>query len=407
MIKIEIDDQIRTEIETLHWKWFWNYVQKKEIPLVKPLKNGKRDVFSFLEDIFGWNKDALHSLILAENEPKAKNNSSLLDYIAEDNDIRKKYLNKKDNKISIKKRGWKSPQKHTVHQIMLEYFGYEAFSNGVALSEVPQIKNWNAYSFTKTLNTNVCPYCGRQYIFTISDGNGRPQIDHFYPKEEYPYLSCSLYNFIPSCSLCNQQKSNVFNKYLKDDKIKKKKALIAKDNFISTLYPYAESFEDKNSKGESYAKFHVFYKEPKQDEFLDTPKSKTSLNDVISVGIKVNDSPIKDKIHNSIEAFHLNELYSCHKIELEDLLTRYRNYSKPKIDEITKLIVNAQLSTQALDDTVNQVAKIYTKRIKRTILGLPLGAGDKQYPLRKFKEDIIEQLDNTRQKMQEEAKSSK
>lgn len=32
------------------------------------------------------------------------------------------------------------------------------------------------------------------------------QFDHFYDKSDYPYLSMSLYNLIPSCSSCNHQK---------------------------------------------------------------------------------------------------------------------------------------------------------------------------------------------------------
>ena len=142
---------------------------------------------------------------------------------------------------------------------------------------------------------------------------------------------------------------------------------------------------------------------------------------MVIVDINIKKPALKDKITNSIEAFHLKELYSCHKLDLKDLFTRYRNYSKPKIDEITRLIVGAQLDTKKIEDKsplkhfkltkeqkeelVQQVASTYTKRIKRTILGVPLGAGDKQYPLRKFKEDIIEQLDNTARKMKAEAKT--
>ena len=94
---------------------------------------------------------------------------------------------------------------------------------------------------------------------------------------------------------------------------------------------------------------------------------------------------------------------------MENLFTRYRNYSKPKIDEITKLVLSETLDTNGLDlndeqkeQLYQRVASTYTKRIKKAILGLPLGAEGKEYPLRKFKEDIIEQLDATRKKMKTE-----
>jgi hypothetical protein len=45
------------------------------------------------------------------------------------------------------------------------------------------------------------------------------------------------------------------------------------------------------------------------------------------------------------------------------------------------------------------IIRTYTRRIKNEVLGLPVNVGDKQYPLRKFKEDIIAQLDATYKKM--------
>jgi 5-methylcytosine-specific restriction endonuclease McrA len=52
----------------------------------------------------------------------------------------------------------------------------------------------------------ICPYCGRNYIFSVSKKNGnviKPQIDHFLPKSKYPYLAFSYYNLIPCCETCN------------------------------------------------------------------------------------------------------------------------------------------------------------------------------------------------------------
>ena len=56
----------------------------------------------------------------------------------------------------------------------------------------------------------VCPYCGRNYINTAlhptktnPNTEVKPQIDHFLPKGEYPYLALNYYNMIPSCDTCN------------------------------------------------------------------------------------------------------------------------------------------------------------------------------------------------------------
>ncbi len=396
MIKIELDNTTRKKIETRHWEWFQYYIQQKEIPL----KNGKISVQTFLEKYLGWDKDTLRKVILAK-DTKNKTCPSLHEYTSESNHIRIDYRLKRNCEYEIQKDGWTSSRKWTVHQILKEYFGYEDFSKG-AFQEKSK-EPWSAYAFIQALNIDVCPYCNRQYIFTISKGTGRPQIDHFYPQEEYPYLSCSLYNFIPSCAQCNHQKSSILNKKT-DSKTQKKHPNFRWNNdFALTIYPYTEAFEESNSskQTEKNAHFRVVYSRDLENEEKNTP-----LDDMVIADITIKKSAIEDKIINSINAFHLKELYSGHKLDLKDLFTRYRNYSKPKIDEITRLILNEKINLDELslnekqkNELYQKIARTYTKRIKRTILGLPLGAGNKQYPLRKFKEDIIKQLDVTAKKM--------
>ncbi|CAA6827181.1 MAG: Unknown protein [uncultured Sulfurovum sp.] len=79
-----------------------------------------------------------------------------------------------------------------------------------------EYKNWGtrttygAYAFVETLGLKSCPYCNRNYTFTVNNKNGklRPEIDHFYPKSVYPFLAMSFYNLIPSCQICNHTKSS-------------------------------------------------------------------------------------------------------------------------------------------------------------------------------------------------------
>jgi len=40
--------------------------------------------------------------------------------------------------------------------------------------------------------------------------NVRPALDHFYPKEKYPWFAISLYNLVPICETCNSLKNNKF-----------------------------------------------------------------------------------------------------------------------------------------------------------------------------------------------------
>lgn len=388
MIKIKLPDEIKKR----HKEWYENFLEKKQIPLKANLPNGKKNVLSFIEYTLKWDKSLLMEIILAE--PK-----KLHELASENSKIYKRYHQVKKAKFKIQQKN-KEPEKWTIEKILKIYFGYNDFEN----SAFPcNGKIWGAYEFTKLLNIDVCPYCNRQYIFTINNGSGRPQIDHYYPQSDYPYLSCSIYNFVPSCPHCNLQKGDVLNKYATaKEKSKHKEFHYDSDNRAFILYPYEESIENKGIHGdviEKKAWFRAMY-----GEWNDKYKL---LDDSIRIQIKKKDDPLLNtKIENSIEAFHLNELYSCHKIDMVDLFDRYRNYSKPKIDEITKLILNETLNTSGLALNNNQkeklykrVASTYTKRIKRTILGLPLGAEGKEYPLRKFKEDIIEQLDETARNM--------
>lgn len=73
------------------------------------------------------------------------------------------------------------------------------------------IKGKIAYDISIMKSRNTCTYCNRQYTFTIGrkQTNGKmaskikPQFDHWFAHKQYPLLSLSYYNLIPSCSVCN------------------------------------------------------------------------------------------------------------------------------------------------------------------------------------------------------------
>lgn len=70
-------------------------------------------------------------------------------------------------------------------------------------------KEWdyNSHRFVQDLNVSVCPYCNRNYITSVADNAGNkiigPTLDHFFSQTDFPLLSVSLYNLVPSCSICN------------------------------------------------------------------------------------------------------------------------------------------------------------------------------------------------------------
>ena len=369
MIKIEIDQSTRETIEKLHWEWF---LGKVETIIRLPRREITRK--KYLCEI----------LKIDENNFEAEVRPYILGQIEDIKYLISTKVNLKG--ITKKKNLTKDEKKITKRtECLLEAFSYDDFDNRNKTT-------WGAYELCKFLKINVCPYCNRQYIFTVRDEDRdcitRPEMDHFYPKSIYPFLSINLYNLIPSCHICNHKKSD-------------------KDNHI--IYPYKDGF------GKDML-FRAKYKDfPEKSSILDISNVhiyfKERRCDVLETG-----KCIHNKCHQarkSIETFHLEEIYNEHKLNLQDLFTRYRNYSDPKIDEITKLILNERLNLDELGLSEDEktklyqkIAKTYTKRIRNTILGLTLGAGDKQYPLRKFKEDIIEQLDETAKKMKEQVQTA-
>lgn len=86
---------------------------------------------------------------------------------------------------------------------IIKAFNFKAYRQSVLLE------------LARMLNVKSCPYCNMHYtLFAEAEDNKKGEIakfqfDHFFGKAEYPFLSMSLYNLIPSCSLCNQGKSSI------------------------------------------------------------------------------------------------------------------------------------------------------------------------------------------------------
>jgi hypothetical protein len=144
-----------------------------------------------------------------------------------------------------------------------------------------------AYKLVKKIGIDSCPYCNRNYISVVKkeekgDSKTRPQLDHFYPKAIYPFLACSFYNLIPSCSTCNLMKSDKDS--FKDELISPYE--LDRDSFKfsytlnntdilnigiqdSSKYDYKESiniiFDKKNEINEKYFELEKLYNQEHRD----------------------------------------------------------------------------------------------------------------------------------------------
>lgn len=253
-------------------------------------------------------------------KPKLKESKiQFLNVLAED-DIFEEIIVSKNLKEVIKKwdldKKYKEASKeHTVKENnksknqINEFFRlrYEAFSK----KDTKINKNWNRHIFLARLNVTTCPYCNRQYITKYAedlkesediDNRTTADLDHFYSQSEYPYLALSIYNFIPSCQICNRN-------FKKDKEI--------------GIYPYEEEFGND-------AIFELKFKN-KPESFL-IPSSE----DDFIIGIKVNGN--REKINKNIKIFKLKKVYrTAHNKYVKNMLDTFESYPEEYIEEIKDL----------------------------------------------------------------------
>lgn len=161
-----------------------------------------------------------------------------------------------------------------------------------------------SYSILKDLNIRTCPYCNRNYTFTIKrardDSFGtRPEFDHFYNKSQYPLLALSFFNLVPCCHTCNHSKST-------------------KEAGIN---PYFMGFSS------------MFCVSERKDDLYDETGTFTrmNVNDVLHVkdidDFSVGIPGATEKEVQNINTFGINKLYNEHKDYVMELIDKANAYN--------------------------------------------------------------------------------
>ncbi|MCG3165594.1 MAG: hypothetical protein POELPBGB_01362 [Bacteroidia bacterium] len=236
-----------------------------------------------------------------------------------------------------------TPEK--LEEKIIEYtntFGFD-FSKNIYKTlrrELQKVFDYNGYAkeygywLAKELNVNVCPYCNRQYTFTISHGRKkivRPEFDHFYNKKSYPYLSLSFYNLIPSCSICNRLKG------FKDFSIKK------------NIHPYLKGFTP-------IAKFETKLTDI-EAIWGDSDKIELLLNTGGNPLIKKNAKIFKlEELYNGYGATRKNNV-SGHRDYVIEIIQKRLIYNSTYIDELFETYQGIFFKTR--EDTVRLVLSNY------------------------------------------------
>ncbi|TVT37864.1 hypothetical protein FNT36_22150 [Hymenobacter setariae] len=200
------------------------------------------------------------------------------------------------------------PAKGTIskyEKLLLKVFDYDLF--------VREKKRYYAYDFAEKLGVNVCPYCNRQYTFTIRrrTGKTRPELDHFYNKAAHPYFGLSFFNLVPSCHICNAN--------LKRDK---------SFTTISHLNPYSTCFQNVLN----------FTINVKTADFINGKQKSFAVSQKAVDGAN---SDMVTKAQANSAVFHLQELYNKHQDLVVELLQKAYYYTPSRREELFNFKVGA------------------------------------------------------------------
>jgi hypothetical protein len=209
--------------------------------------------------------------------------------------------------------------------------------------------NGFAYRLAEKLKVNVCPYCNRQFTFTVINSGlnlNRPSFDHFIPKNQYPILALSFYNLIPSCTICNST--------LKGDTV------TLPSEFIN---PYLDDFEvDAIFRFKATSSSALIGKDP---------SSLSIYIQNMALGVRGN------KIDRNIRLFRLNEVYQSHADWVSEMIRKH-HYTSGKYLAANQVLFGGSVSVQEMYLMVFSTfmeAKDYDKR-----------------PLSKLTKDVFDQL---------------
>lgn len=216
-------------------------------------------------------------------------------------------------------------------------------------------KKWSRHKLLFLMGIEVCPYCQRNYISNYEENNGKKttaDLDHFYPKSDYPFLALSLYNFIPSCQICNSR--------FKGNK-----------DVCDSIYPYEEGFDELGVKFKT-SKEAIY-------EILGEKDSDFSVKIDYE---NLEDEENKKKVENSIGNLGLDSVYKkSHNQYIQDLLYTIEKYPENYLEACVEMFENDNDKKKQLEEYFKDIVKEpYRKRIEN---------GE---PLAKLTKDILEEF---------------
>ena len=250
------------------------------------------------KDLEDWYVDKIESKIAfnLKNISCSKKESINLDKIITD---LKDILLANPNKLRYYSTIYKGAFNHKTRNAIQNAFDYETHRKDILVE------------LAEKINVKSCPYCNMSYTLIAKKANGEKlaklQFDHFYNKRDYPMLSMSLYNLIPSCSVCNQGKST--------------------GDLDIRFNPYYGSIND------------TFVFKVRNPIPLYTGKKKGDFIDIDAIATSTSQKDIKD-FDKYKETFHIETLYQRHGDVAKEIFDKAYLYPYINEDDNFKMLPN-------------------------------------------------------------------
>lgn len=164
----------------------------------------------------------------------------------------------------------------------------------------------------KIININTCFYCNKTYINSYEIGNSKKNqfdIDHFIPKSRCSLFSLSLYNFVPSCQVCNSRIKQA-GEYYKE----------CNEEQLEMLFPSSENY-----KYIDYLRFRII---PKNILYQQAAKSFSfsEMKDSFAIEFEELDDKKSTLFKKEATAFDIIKRYEYHKKEFLVYIDKLRKY---------------------------------------------------------------------------------
>ena len=341
MIKIDVDERKWEKIKEEHSEWYSDNILpniKNAYEFIESQKSKSYSMKKYLE---------LLKKIIDKGKDFIIQKELFLDYENKEIDKIIKIMKKKNKKsksiLEIRFEKLNISEEYLPNQL----FCYKKLQTGN--------KDWNRHKLLSLIGIEICPYCQRNYISSYEENNDEKttaDLDHFYPKSLYPFLALSLYNFIPSCQICNSRFKG--NKDTRD-----------------SVYLYEEGFDELGVKfrtskeviseilGERYSDFYVK---------IDYENLKNKEDG--------------EKVKNSIENLGLDRVYKkSHNQYIQNLLYNIEKYPENYLENCVEMFESNVDKKKQLEEYFKDIVKEpYRKRIEN---------GE---PLAKLTKDILEEF---------------